>query len=670
MKKYFVLFFLLVSINGFAQKHGQAFVDSVIAILPTAANDTIKARMYKALSDECFATLPEKALEYTRAGLALAKQMNWTKGIAAFYLNMGRNYQAIFSNTDSAIYYYKLSYDLFEKNNFKPQANTVLNNIGVVYQGAGNYTKAIEYFTYALKNAEDYKDSTIMISTFANIALVYFQHSNYLKSLENWKKCLLVQQKSGIQTILANAYTGMGLCYAKLKDTANAALYLNKGVEISIKNKDYRFLGSAYMSAAEIEKSIPAAIAMRKKAEGLLEKYNRGDVSSISNLSSLGQLYFSIIKDNRFTEIINDNSIPKDSMAILALARSYYNKALKYSINLKNKAHIAEINGFISELDDYNNDFKNAYLHFKTYKELNDSVFSQENKNKIAEAESKYEIAKKNEELAVKQLTINNQKNRMWLLAAGIGFLILLGAILYRQSLSRKKTNTTLLQLNNELDEANKVKAKFFGILSHDLRSPVANLINFLQLQQRNPGLLSAQQIEEREKKISTSAQSLLETMEGMLLWSKGQMEQFKPDIRAVPVNELFNYLHRNFGGSAALKINFINPENVQVNTDPDYLQTIMQNLTANAIKALQQTAAAEITWKAWQQGHNIYLSITDNGPGINSEQAKSLFDETHVTGTRHGLGLHIIRDLAKAIRCNISLAAENKAGTTFVLAL
>ena len=95
-----------------------------------------------------------------------------------------------------------------------------------------------------------------------------------------------------------------------------------------------------------------------------------------------------------------------------------------------------------------------------------------------------------------------------------------------------------------------------------------------------------------------------------------------------------------------------------------------MQNLTANAIKALQQTTAAQITWKAWQETNKIYLSITDNGPGISSELAKSLLDETHITGTRHGLGLHIIRDLAKAISCNINIIPGEKQGTTFILAL
>lgn len=198
----------------------------------------------------------------------------------------------------------------------------------------------------------------------------------------------------------------------------------------------------------------------------------------------------------------------------------------------------------------------------------------------------------------------------------------------------------------------------------------MANLINFLQLQKRNPGILSEQQITDRENKISNSAASLLETMEGMLLWSKGQMENFKPEENLVPVSNLFVYLKRFFADISNISLNFSDKEAVVVTTDENYLQTIMQNLTANAIKALQQTPNATITWKAWKENDKTFLSVTDNGPGISNEQAKALFDETNITGTRHGLGLHIIRDLAKAIQCNISIAAENKPGTTFVLAI
>jgi K+-sensing histidine kinase KdpD len=181
---------------------------------------------------------------------------------------------------------------------------------------------------------------------------------------------------------------------------------------------------------------------------------------------------------------------------------------------------------------------------------------------------------------------------------------------------------------------------------------------------------MNEQQIAERENKISDSANALLDTMEAMLLWSKGQMEHFKPSVAEVAVNDLFIYLEHFFTGTEHVSFSFENQENLILQTDEDYLKTIMHNLTANAVKALQQTTGAKITWKAWKQQTNIYLSIIDNGTGVSKEQLKALYDETATSGSRHGLGLHIIRDLAKAIGCSITLQPQTKTGTEFILCI
>lgn len=65
----------------------------------------------------------------------------------------------------------------------------------------------------------------------------------------------------------------------------------------------------------------------------------------------------------------------------------------------------------------------------------------------------------------------------------GLGLLFIIGCLLFYQSRNRRKINEKLQLLNTELDEANKAKTRFFSILNHDLRGPVANLVFFLQLQ-------------------------------------------------------------------------------------------------------------------------------------------------------------------------------------------
>ncbi len=67
---------------------------------------------------------------------------------------------------------------------------------------------------------------------------------------------------------------------------------------------------------------------------------------------------------------------------------------------------------------------------------------------------------------------------------------------------------------------------------------------------------------------------------------------------------------------------------------------------------------------------YNLPLSISDNGPGAPVEQLKALYDENVSSGAKHGLGLHIIRDLAKAIHCTITLKSQVRPGTEFVLSI
>ena len=213
-----------------------------------------------------------------------------------------------------------------------------------------------------------------------------------------------------------------------------------------------------------------------------------------------------------------------------------------------------------------------------------------------------------------------------------------------------------------------RVKARFFGILSHDLRGPIANLANFLHLQKTSPDLFTAEQTAANQKKISDSADALLETMETMLLWSKEQMQNFKPQIKNIPVDDLYHYLENFFSQTEQVRISFNSEAGLSVQADENYLQVIMQNLTANAVRALKNTPGATINWNAKKQGNNTVLSITDNGPGISKDNAKALMEDNIAANAKSGFGLHLIRDLAKAIRFKISLESAPGMGTTFTL--
>ena len=147
-------------------------------------------------------------------------------------------------------------------------------------------------------------------------------------------------------------------------------------------------------------------------------------------------------------------------------------------------------------------------------------------------------------------------------------------------------------------------------------------------------------------------------------------MEQFKPVIKNIEIAKVFDDNKKVFSGYQNIKFVYENSENLIFNTDENYLKTIIRNLTSNSINVFSTTENPSIIWKAYSENNKNYVSITDNGSGANQENFKALYDENEVVGIKSGLGLHLIRDLAKAINCEIVVDSKIGEGTTFVLSL
>ena len=443
------------------------------------------------------------------------------------------------------------------------------------------------------------------------------------------------------------------------KDTAGAKMYLEKALKLCEERDDKMGMADALLNLAVQYNDHKKAIEIMLRVNAIMEEFNPNSEISIANKGNLGNAYNQLAKESRS---------PEKEM-YLKKAEEYLLRAkelAEQNANLEQQAHMYFM---LADLKEHQNNYKAALEDYKRGQSIDDSLFSQEKKNNIAGLESKYNIALKDKEIAISNLLLINQRRTQIALIAGLILTGIIGGLLYWQSRNRKKTNTTLMVLNNQLDEANKVKAKFFGILSHDLRSPVANLVSFLQLQKNEPGLLNEDQRLRHQQKISDSAEDLLNNMESMLLWSKEQMENFKPQIKNVAVADLFDYLQSFFPQNGNIKISFLQDPGLTVSADENYLRVIMQNLTSNAIKAVNNSPDGIIEWNAKKEGNKTILAITDNGPGINEEQMKALYEGNNIAvNRRSGFGFHLIQDLAKAIQYKILVQSQPGIGTTFIL--
>ncbi|NIJ53900.1 tetratricopeptide repeat-containing sensor histidine kinase [Dyadobacter arcticus] len=662
-----LIFCLLISVSpAFSQKQGQDLIDSLVSRIPKTVDDTLKARHYNRIAQEYFFTDTDKALQYSKLGLAHANRMHWNKGIGAFSAAIARAYGDK-GNYDSCLLYNQRALAIQQKESDGRNIASTLNNMGVAEQNLNfNFPKAIEYYLKAMTEAEKLGDNYMIAVGYDNISQVYFGQKNFSKALSYAFKGLNIRKKqantdrSNATREVANSYSSIASIYTEMKQTEKAKSYYKQAIAMHGQVGNKEGLAKAYTNLSSLSADFKNKIEYGRIAETLWNEFNPAD--GVTNLGNLGNTYLNLFRNDSL------GKSPYPKAYLIAKAEHYLNKAIAISKEVDDIDNQFYFTGVLAELQALKGDYKNAYLNFRKYQSVQDSLFSQESKNKIAEMTGEREIAVRDKQLEINKLEFETQKNQRIALIAGVALLAVIGGLLFWQSRTRKRTNVQLLHLNNELDEANQVKARFFAIISHDLRSPVANLVNFLNLQKEAPGLMTAQTVEAHQKRIGDSAETLLETMESMLLWSKSQMQQFKPQARPVQVSGVFEYIQKFFAGTTGVTFTFENPLKLTVVTDEDYLKTIMQNLTSNAVKALKTTPDAYIRWEAKMENDQIILGITDNGPGASSEQLDALYTDQASIGIKTGLGLHLIRDLAKAISCKISVASDVGSGTVFRL--
>ncbi|HTE23732.1 tetratricopeptide repeat-containing sensor histidine kinase [Flavitalea sp.] len=658
MKYILFLFSTLLFDTVSAQKKGQQLIDSLLIELPHLKEDSNKAKVLNRIAQTYERINPLKCLPYAQAGLQLAEKLRWKRGIAIFHNNIGL-YITDTGNTALGRVHFEKSYAVNREMGSKFQQVNNLINIGRSYLLESDFSNATPIYFEALAIAKEMKNYDQIALIGSNLMSVYFKQQNYSKATEYAEMSLEAGKRTENSRHISLAFQQLGVIRHMQKDTAGAKIYLGKALKLCEERNDQMGMADALLNLAVLYSDHKKAIEIMLRVNAIMEEINPNSEVSIVNKGNLGNAYNQLAKESRSPE---KEMFMKKAGEYLSRAKDL----AEQNANLEQQAHMYFM---LSDLNEHKNNYKAAFEDYKKGQNINDSLFSQEKKNNIAQLEGKYNIALKDKEIAIDKLLLINQRRTQAALIAGLLLAGVIGGLIYWQSRNRKKTNTTLMVLNNQLDEANKVKAKFFGILSHDLRGPVANLIHFLDLQKNSPDLLTAEQQNFHQRRIGQSAEDLLNTMESMLLWSKEQMENFRPQITKVSVSDLFDYLQKFFPQDGAVKISFFQTPGLTVSADENYLRVIMQNLTSNAMKAINNKPNGVIEWRAKKEGDKTILAITDNGPGINEEQMKALYNGDDIAvNTRTGFGFHLIQDLAKAIQYKILVQSQPGMGTTFIL--
>jgi signal transduction histidine kinase len=201
-----------------------------------------------------------------------------------------------------------------------------------------------------------------------------------------------------------------------------------------------------------------------------------------------------------------------------------------------------------------------------------------------------------------------------------------------------------------EAETANRSKDEFLAMLGHELRNPLSPIVAALEI------LRLRGQVPEREMGIlQRQVQHLTRLVDDLLDVSR--ITRGKVEIRKEPV-ELLTVVAKGIEMAGPLLEQRrhhlaveVPPAGLPVHGDPMRLSQVVANLLTNAARYTEPGGNVEV--RAWREGEEVALSVTDDGRGIPADLLPKVFD-LFVQGPRSidrregglGIGLTLVRSL------------------------
>lgn len=241
-----------------------------------------------------------------------------------------------------------------------------------------------------------------------------------------------------------------------------------------------------------------------------------------------------------------------------------------------------------------------------------------------------------------------------------------------------------LLRLKSAIDKARaaeKRKADFLAVMSHEIRNPLSGMVGMLEL-------LNTQNLDQEQldavRSIRSNADALLGLINGILDFSKleaGKTELSSSDFNLFAVLDDLNDILAVKAGKKGVNYGCIVESNVpeDLSGDVGRLRQILLNLGGNAVKFTDEGEVCIHISLERQDGEEATLKfrVIDSGIGIDPAVIPRLFQSYHQAdetiperfgGT--GLGLSIARDLARLMGGDITVQSTPGKGSEFTAVL
>ena len=229
-------------------------------------------------------------------------------------------------------------------------------------------------------------------------------------------------------------------------------------------------------------------------------------------------------------------------------------------------------------------------------------------------------------------------------------------------------------KMTAELAGTETLRTDFIANVSHELKTPLAVMGNYATMLQR-PGLTEEEKTV-YAKAISQSARRLAQLITNILKLNKLENQQIFPQLDEYDLGEQLceNLLQfEDAWERKHLNIETDIQEDVRIQSDPELLSLVWNNLISNAVKFTPEGGTIGVRLTATEE--MVAVSVSDTGCGITPEVGQHIFEKFYQGDTSHatqgnGLGLALVKRVVDILQGEITVQSTPGQGSTFTVRL
>lgn len=227
----------------------------------------------------------------------------------------------------------------------------------------------------------------------------------------------------------------------------------------------------------------------------------------------------------------------------------------------------------------------------------------------------------------------------------------------------------------SELEAARDREREFILGVGHDLRTPLTTIGGYAEALEA--GELSDEELARIGGVLSVQSRQLGRLIDDLSTLARLEQAEFSLRSEEVDVGAHVSEVIEGFERRASelgVKVSVEAPSGIYLETDPDRLGQIAQNLMENALRHTPEAGSVSVS--VGEEEDHVAITVADTGVGISEEDMPHVFDRhfvgrkrsVHKEGT--GLGLSIVKGLVDRMSGSVAASSRPGRGTTITVKL